>query len=560
MKKNYNAIKEDVTITKAAYYPKLDLALSMGQEQTTKSGLIGTQHDIETDFSVSQTSLKLTQNLFNGFATTQQLTQQNYKLLSASYSYKEKVNILSSSFVEKYIMVLKNKELLENTKYNVTIDKDMLKRVTKLFQAGLTTKSEVNKIKSSLALAQANNVVQEDDFSGTVVELENFLSFKINTTNLEVPKFQIQLPSSLEEATLYALSHNPSIIISNYNIKMAQSAYKEKQAFYYPIIDLEISKTINKNQSATKGTIDTNKIMLYLRYNLFNGFADKSALQKSISQIHQEVASINSARDIILKDLSLAWQSNIKITLQLKFLQEYLDFSIETLNLYSKEYDLGRRSLLDLLSAQNDFIGAKSQIINAKYNLLLAQYKILYNMGILVPSILKQKTIDLALHKDQLPISLDEDHDLIPDNQDICRNSPLQTPRDHYGCKYDAKEDNISVIERFNGFTFEKNNAIFSPKVQLRVKSLLHQLKPYGIENIKFEIYSNTTYKDMNTSAIEKLSEERANLFKNILIKNGYNKNQITIFNNRNKKPISIGNNILNNRLDIVVKKLRKDK
>ena len=74
-------------------------------------------------------------------------------------------------------------------------------------------------------------------------------------------------------------------------------------------------------------------------------------------------------------------------TFQISFFSQskkYEKFSNKTLELYSREYDLGRRSLLDLLSAQNDLIGANSQIINANYNILFAKYRILDAMGILV--------------------------------------------------------------------------------------------------------------------------------------------------------------------------------
>ena len=75
-------------------------------------------------------------------------------------------------------------------------------------------------------------------------------------------------------------------------------------------------------------------------------------------------------------------------TKQLDELIKYRDYSEDTLNLYKEEYVIGRRTLLDLLSAQNDFINAKSQIVHATYDCLFAKYRILDSMGLLVAGIM----------------------------------------------------------------------------------------------------------------------------------------------------------------------------
>ena len=66
--------------------------------------------------------------------------------------------------------------------------------------------------------------------------------------------------------------------------------------------------------------------------------------------------------------------------------------SAKTLELYQKEYDLGRRTLLDLIVAQNDHVSAQSQIIRAENDLLFANYRILDAMGSMVENVLGANT------------------------------------------------------------------------------------------------------------------------------------------------------------------------
>ena len=71
--------------------------------------------------------------------------------------------------------------------------------------------------------------------------------------------------------------------------------------------------------------------------------------------------------------------------------QTPLIFNLETLDKYKSEYELGRRTLLDLLSAQNDVVNSKSQLINAEFDRLFASYRILDSIGNINSYILEQK-------------------------------------------------------------------------------------------------------------------------------------------------------------------------
>ena len=390
---NYNATKKDITSAESDYYPKLDLNLGVGVENTKKSNQANNIPDTSDSYSVYQNSLKYTQNLFDGLGTTYRVKGQEYRTVAAAYSYIEKVNDRSFALVDAYLKVMKNQELLQTAQENVDIDQEIFDKVQKLYNAGLTTLSEVNKIESSLALAKSNLVVQENTILNVSFELENILGRKLNPDEMSKPELNIALPASDKEAVEFSIKNNPSILVTDYNIRLARATNKEKQSAYYPKIDIEVSESMNKNLSAIEGNNDRFRAMAFVSYNFFNGFADKAAIQKSITQVQQEQENKNNFTRQVTQGLNLSWAANTKLQQQLVHLIDYKKYSFKTLTLYLKEYDLGRRSLLDLLSAQNDFIGSKSQIITTKYSLLFAKYRILDAMGTLVDTILGDKNI-----------------------------------------------------------------------------------------------------------------------------------------------------------------------
>jgi len=572
--KNYNITKEDITTAKAGYYPKIDLSLGGGYENSKREDYNGdttlTKDGKYTDtlgLDVYQNSLTYTQNLFNGFATTHQVAQQQNRTISAAYSYIEKANNTAFDATDKYLQLLRQKELLQTAKENVEIDKKIFQKVKKLYGAGLTTLSEVNKIESSLALAKSNYVVQQNSLADAKYNMQSILGRYLDVDEMVKPSVDVKFPKSAEEAAQYALRHNPSLLVGRYNIKLAQERYKEKRAPFYPKLDVEISQSMNNNLSGSQGNDDRFRAMAYLRYNFFNGFADQAELQKSVSQIHQEVESSNITKREVIKKLNLAWEANEKLSKQLKHLIAYKEFSKKTLTLYAKEYDLGRRSLLDVLSSQNDFIRAKAQIINTQYSILFAKYRILDAMGILVSSVADDSELysnvglkgRMPKNSDDLPIVYDKDKDLVSDTIDICSNSLSEDMKDIYGCKHIY--EGTAQIERYSGFLFDDLTTDITNDGREKLKNLIKQLEPYGYANVKFDILGHADDDSTNSEDLMKLSKQRALKVKDILEKAGFLRSNITIHPQADFAPAfsdESGEGVeRNNRVDIVVRKLK---
>ncbi|MCD6191833.1 MAG: TolC family outer membrane protein [Sulfurimonas sp.] len=554
--KNYNATKEDIISAESGYYPKVDLNLGFGMEKSDGTDEFGNDRFVikEDTFSVYQNSLKYTQNLFNGFSTTYQVKEQEYRTASSAYSYIEKVNNTSFEMVNQYLQVMRNQELLETAKENVQINKEIFTKVKKLYEAGLTTLSEVNKIESSLSLSKSNLVVQENTILDVSYNFQRVLGRYMDPESMSRPTLNITLPATQEKAAQFAMQNNPSLLVSEYNIKLAQATNREQKSAFYPKIDIEVSQSMNKNLSAIEGEDNRFRAMAYLSYNIFNGFADTSALQKSVSQVHQEIESKNNLRRQVIEGLNLSWAANKKLEEQLVHLKDYKKFSHKTLTLYAKEYDLGRRSLLDLLSSQNDFIASKAQIINTEYSLLFAKYRILDAMGTLVSTVVSNEDIiysNVGLdgktpdNTDNTPIQYDRDQDLIVDNMDICNNSLSTQMKNIYGCE--LKDDAVAKIERYAAFEFSDDELDSASNEKLQ--NLIKELTPYGFNKIKITLLGN--------AQTQELSQRRADVVRDIFVKAGALAKDITILANADKAPMFSHEDDRNNRVDIIVTKLK---
>ncbi|MDO9209088.1 MAG: TolC family outer membrane protein [Sulfuricurvum sp.] len=440
---NFRATQQDLKISEAEYYPVLDARAVAGYNHAGELY----SHVNSVEYTNYESSLTLTQNLFNGFGTRHKVDYQEARVMAAAYNYIEKTNDVAFRTVGAYLNVLRAKELLGTARENVEINTDLFKKVKTLFDGGLTTKSEMNKINSSLSLAKSNLTVQENNFRDTFATLRRLTGHEVDPTTMSKPELKAIMPESFERAAMVAIDNNPSILVGRYNTKGAQALMNENKKGFYPKLDLEVNQFFNDSHRDNNGfdqPDDRFRARLVMNYNLYRGGADRATEQKNISKINQEVQTMLESKREALEGIEFSWNAYEMIGKQLADLLEYRKYAETTLDLYKDEFDMGRRSMLDILAAQNDLIGSRQQIINAQYDELYARYRILDAMGLMVVAVLGNNgeytaKVNIGSGKaafidDTIPVKLDQDNDTIADNLDLCDNSKAGENLMAYGC------------------------------------------------------------------------------------------------------------------------------
>lgn len=436
---NYRATLEDLRTSESQYLPSVDYYGTIARERTDNRNT-GFQSVSLTSY---QHSLQLTQNLFNGFGTVYEVDYNKARILAAANFYIENANDAAYQFVSTYINVLKTRDLLCIAEANVKFNEEIYAKVNKLYTAGMTTRSESEKADTSLSLAKSNYVVAKNNLDDALFNLERVLGRHVPVEEVKDIQFTGDVPATLEELKTYAKAHNPSVLVRDYNIKAAKAQKALSYKNYYPKIDAFARQSWGNDLSGIEGKDTRSALGLTLSYNLYRGGADESQIQKNLSKIYQES---ETKRDTVRKldeQGELSWSAKTHLTEQLVHLRRYDQTSAKTLELYQKEYDLGRRTLLDLLVAENDYIAAESQIVVAENNLLFSYYRIYDAMGSMVQNVLGSKTesytqkVGLKVLDNRLDNDERVDTLIFADRQ----NDPYKRDKED-----DSKEENTVVL------------------------------------------------------------------------------------------------------------------
>ena len=426
-------------------------------------------------YHMYQNSLVLTQNLFKGFGTKYKVEYEEARVMAAAYNYVEKTNDIAFNVVKNYLNVLKFKELHTLEKENILLTQDILNKTKKLSDGGSGLLSDVKKVDSSLQLAEFNLLTQENNLMDAEFNLGKILGKKVNEGELTMPTFNYKLPATIDEATMHSTEYNPSMIVSEYNIKTSKYALNESRSVFSPTVDFQFAYNFDRNTGDVEDHNRNYTALVVFKQNLYRGNADINNVNKNKLNVMQEYEAQREIKRQIIEGLQLSWSAYTMIEKQLVFLNSYKEQSKATLDLYRAEFEDGTRTLIDLLTAQDDYISSRSKIINASYDLLFAKYRVLDAMGEMVNTLFSADAqkyyspVNAGLEGLTNPNSLelgaiDKDKDGIEDNKDICDNTKLGFKVDMYGCQ----ESNEKVIENV-----PVTNTIKNPQNSSSVNSTL---------------------------------------------------------------------------------------
>ena len=562
--KNYRATRQDISVADSGYMPTIDIVGGVGYK--TQGRING---DIaKANFDTYNSAIILKQNLFSGFDTLYSVAYEKARVVSAAYDYIEKTDDVTLQTTKAYLDLLRANELYNTSKENVANNELIYSKVYELYVAGVAARSELDKIQSSLALSRSNLTAKRNNLVDARFDFHRMLGRNVSVEALERPKFTARLPKNRVRAMQFALEHNPSLMVSRFTIKSAQKKYKQTRANYYPSVDLEASQNYANNWQTSTSPDDRFEVMLNVSYNLYNGGRDSSLKQKNISLVSQEIEKQRELKRELIHSMGVSWSAYEITKVQLDDLYKFQSFSYSTLELYQEEYELGQRSLLDLLAAQNDFFNAQIQIINVEYDRLFAKYRILDAMGVLVVALLGDEvdyykmvglTDDSTNIMDELPINLDRDSDKIPDDQDMCVNSKLNSSVMPYGCEKfiedrdgDGVEDNYDLCPNTPlGFSINSDGCPKSKTLDLVFEALsnkIAQKSELKIEQFARFLKENPLYNVMiigHTDSVGtadenlKLSNERAANVKAALLAYGIEETRLNYVGVGETRPIA---------------------
>ncbi len=201
------------------------------------------------------------------------------------------------------------------------------------------------------------------------------------------------IPARLDEAVEQALRAHPAVRAGEKELEAAQ--YERESAcarLAVPRVTIEAGASRNRDLDGVVGPHQDHYVMLRLRYNLFRGFGDSERVRETEARIDEALASLQRVRNEVERDVRQAWEALASDRVRLPHLAQYARASADVAEAYRLQFQLGQRSLLDVLNAENErfnavggYIAGRAAVTADELRLLASIGRLLEALGIALP-------------------------------------------------------------------------------------------------------------------------------------------------------------------------------
>ncbi len=384
-----NAARYEKKAAKGANYPRIDLNARIGYNQQD-SNVLG-----ESTYKPREASLQLTQLLFDGFTTRNTIKKFNRLSLVRYFELLEISESIALETTRAYLDILKYRQLLilatENYVQHLTIYTQVEERV----KAGVGRGVDLQQATGRLALAQSNRIIEATNLHDVSSRYLRIVGEAPSDDLIDPGQIARVLPDNILDALRAAFAYNPSFSAAMENLKATEFDHKSRKGNLFPRFEFRAREDVGFDRSSISGRSDESTVEVVMNYNLYRGGSDSATIRQFASRHEVAFEQKNKVCRDIRQTVDIAYNDVHRLELQLEQLDQHQKSIANAREAYRNQFDIGQRSLLDLLDTENEFFQAKRTYAAALFDYQLARARTVAGMGKLLSTLdIQQDALD----------------------------------------------------------------------------------------------------------------------------------------------------------------------
>lgn len=363
----FRAAVDEVDVARGAYYPRVDLNADASRTRER----IGS-----TNQSMSSTGVALsaTQLLWDGFATMNQVDRLGHARLVRYFEFIDASEQVAQESVRAYADVQRARRLVKLAEDNYVQHRHVMEQSQSRVRAGVGRGVDLEQASARLALAESNLSTETSNLHDVTERYRRVVG--------ALPPVDMPAAAGLEKgmpATSTALleqtaKRSATIAAAIENLRAAQSQAREREGnLYQPRVEARVRAAAGKNLDGVLDQKRDTTAGLSLNWNLFNGGSDKARVRQAANLLNQAADTRDKACRDARQTAAIAYHDVQKLTEQLNYLDRHVLSSEKVRDAYRQQFDIGQRTLLDLLNSENELYGARRAYTNAELDLVIAK-------------------------------------------------------------------------------------------------------------------------------------------------------------------------------------------
>lgn len=377
----FRAAVDEQDVAFGGYLPQVDLSANVGNEHRHDSA-VGDRH-----FTRRGVALSLNQMVYDGFATSSEVARLGYAKLTRYFELLDASENTALETLRAYQDVLRYRELVKLAEDNYVEHRRTFDHIRDRTQAGVGRRVDLEQAAGRLALAESNLLTDATNLHDVSARYQRLVGELPPEALSPVVLPTDGIPPAVAEALRQAYAGNPGFNASVENIRAAQAELQGRRARFHPRVDLRARSEVGRNLNEIMGHNNSQVVEVVLNYNLYNGGSDQAAVRQFTERLNLAKDQRDKSCRDLRQTLSIAYNDVLRLEEQLRYLDQHQLSIAKARDAYRKQFDIGQRSLLDLLDTENEYFQARRAYANALYDHRVAQARTLAGQGRLLPAL-----------------------------------------------------------------------------------------------------------------------------------------------------------------------------
>jgi outer membrane protein len=256
------------------------------------------------------------------------------------------------------------------------------------FQVGEITRTDVHQAVARLAGTKADRIEAEGRLEASRAAYRNVVG-NLAPEQLVAPKIPTGLPKGLDAAVRASLKNNPSVLSAEFARKALDDNVDEVRGELLPSVSVTTALSRSFQSSGETGRIDSAELTLNLTVPLYQQGEVYSRLREAKQDVAKQVYAIDQARSDAVEDATRTWESLLSTQARVKAFKSQIDANVIALEGVEREAQVGSRTVLDVLDAEQELLDSRVSHVSAARDELLAVFELKAAMGQLTASRMK---------------------------------------------------------------------------------------------------------------------------------------------------------------------------
>lgn len=372
---NKEAIEFEREQAKGLYLPRVSLEASAGVrrlENTTRRA-IGIE---DQTLWPLEAGLVAEQTIWDSGYRSAEKRRQAARIDGAALRVGERSQFVALNVTRQYLDYMLQQRVVAAAEDNIAFHRKLLGDLGEGVSQGSISIADQQQAEERLQAALVRKSEAEQDLTNAAISFRTLTGLSIDQVSMPDPVTSA-VPPTLDEAIGAARTHNPLIREAEADIQAARAVVDEAQSELGPTVTLEGRGRVGEDVDGFRGSTNDVQGRVVLRWQLFNGGINRAKVQEMTRRASEARFRLSQRQREAEEDVRTAWNRWDTEKKRLADLSRQGTVADSLLVSYREQFNVGRRSLLDVLDSQNTRFNTQVRSETSRFSEIFAQYQIL---------------------------------------------------------------------------------------------------------------------------------------------------------------------------------------